>query len=194
MEGSGVVTRLLGEWRQGNKGALDELAPYVYQELRRLARSCMKDERTEHTLQPTALIHEAYVRLVQQNAPELANRAHFFAVAAHIMRQVLVDFARTRRAAKRGSGKDNASLDDAIMVVAGEQRTQRLLELHDALDMLEKLDPRKASVIELRYFGGLSREEVAEALGLTLATVKRDLSLGEAFIRREMRGQKDKTG
>jgi RNA polymerase sigma factor (TIGR02999 family) len=143
----------------------------------------MRRERPEHTLQPTALIHEAYVRLVDQSLPSFNSRTHFFGVAARIMRQVLVDFARAHRAEKRGSGR-KTPLDEAIRLTT--EPSVDLLELHDALDRLAAFDARKAKVIEMRYFGGLSRDEVAEALELTLATVKRDLMLGEAWLRREL--------
>lgn len=177
------VTRLLIAWHDGQPAALDELAPIVYAELRRLAAAYMRRERPEHTLQPTALIHEAYMRLVDQSLPVFDSRTHFFGVAARIMRQVLVDFARARRAEKRGSGL-KAPLDDAIHLSANPSAD--LIDLHEALERLAAFDPRKANVIEMRYFGGLTREEVADALHLTLATVKRDLMLAEAWLRREL--------
>lgn len=178
------VTRLLIDWRDGKRAALDELTPIVYQELRRIATAYMRKERPDHTLQPTALINEAYMRLVDQSVPQFNSRSHFFGVAAHIMRQVLVDFARTRGAAKRGDDK-KVPFDEARAVSV--EPSAELIDLHEALDRLAAHDERKAKVIELRYFGGLSREEVAEALGLTLATVKRDLTLAEAWLRRDMR-------
>jgi RNA polymerase sigma factor (TIGR02999 family) len=177
------VTRLLIAWHDGQPAALDELTPIVYTELRRLAAAYMRRERREHTLQPTALIHEAYMRLVDQRLPVFDSRTHFFGVAARIMRQVLVDFARAHRSEKRGSGLQ-APLGDAIHLSANPSAD--LIDLHDALDRLAAFDARKAQVIELRYFGGLTREEVAEAMDLTLATVKRDLMLGEAWLRREL--------
>jgi len=179
-----TVTRLLGEWRTGDRAALDALTPLVYQELRRLAASYMRSERSGHALQPTALIHEAYIRLVDDTNPNFNGRSHFFGVAAQIMRQILIDFARNRIAQKRGAGAEHVGIleHDAISL----DRTDELLAIHAAIDKLEKQDARKAKVIELRYFGGLNRDEIAEALSLTLATVKRDLALAEAFLRREL--------
>lgn len=186
-----TVTRLLGSWRGGNREALDALTPIVYQELRRLASSYMKSERKGHSLQPTALIHEAYLRLVDGTAPDFNGRAHFFGVAAQIMRQILIDYARSRTAQKRGGGAEHVGLldQDAIRL----DKTDELLAIHEALDKLELLDKRKAKVIELRYFGGLNRDEIAETLSMTLATVKRDLALGEAFLRRELTGNREGT-
>jgi RNA polymerase sigma factor (TIGR02999 family) len=180
------VTTLLERWRGGDRSALDEITPIVYAELRKLATAYMRRERSEHTLQPTALIHEAYMRLVDQRLPAFNSRTHFFGVAAHIMRQVLVDFARAHRSEKRGAGM-KAPLDEAMHL--STTPSPDLLDLHDALDRLAVFDARKARVIELRYFGGLTREEVAEALDLTLATVKRDLTLAEAWLRRELSGR-----
>jgi RNA polymerase sigma factor (TIGR02999 family) len=177
------ITRLLADWQKGDDAALDRLTPIVYDELRRLARAYMRREREDHTLQATALIHEAYVRLVNQRLPSMAHRTQFFGIAAHIMRQVLVDFARAHRAAKRGSGQ-KVTLDEAMHLA--DARSQDLLDLHDAIERLAAFDSRKARVIELRYFGGLTREEVAGTLQLTVSTVKRDLSLAEAWLRREL--------
>jgi RNA polymerase sigma factor (TIGR02999 family) len=182
-DAAGDVTGLLNAWRGGNKAALDRLTPILYQELRRLAAAYMRRERPDHTLQPTALIHEAYARLVDQSVGSINSRTHFFGVAAHIMRQVLVDSARAHRSEKRGGG--NVVQLDTALQVAAEFRPD-LLEIHEALERLAAFDERKAKVVELRYFGGLTREEVAEALGLTLATVKRDLALAEAWLRREL--------
>lgn len=182
---AGQVTGLLARWRGGDQQALDAIAPIVYAELRKLAAAYMRRERPDHTLQPTALIHEAYVRLVDQQLPAFDNRSHFFGIAAQIMRQVLVDFARAHRADKRGSGL-KAPLEEAALLSI--EPSGRLIDLHEALERLAAFDARKAKVIELRYFGGLTREEVADALNLTLATVKRDLSLGEAWLRRELAG------
>ena len=177
------VTHLLIKWHDGERAALDELTPIVYTELRRLAASYMRRERPEHTLQPTALIHEAYMRLVDQSLPVFDSRTHFFGVAARIMRQVLVDFSRARRSAKRGSGL-KTPLDEAVRL--STEPAVDVVDLHDALERLAAFDPRKAKVIELRYFGGLTRDEVADTLHLTLGTVKRDLMLGEAWLRREL--------
>ena len=177
------VTHLLIRWHEGQRAALDELTPLVYAELRKLAAAYMRRERSEHTLQPTALINEAYMRLVDQSLPMFNSRTHFFGVAAQIMRQVLVDFARAHRSEKRGSGQ-KSPLDEALRLTT--EPSTDLLDLHDALERLSTFDARKARVIELRYFGGLTRDEVAEAMDLTLATVKRDLMLGEAWLRREL--------
>lgn len=184
----GDITQLLVRWHDGERAALDEITPIVYGELRRLASAYMRRERQEHTLQPTALIHEAYVRLVGQDLPAFNSRTHFFGIAAQIMRQVLVDFARAHKAEKRGSGL-RSPLDEAMHL--STEPSADLLDLHEALERLASFDARKAKVIELRYFGGLTREEVAQALDLTLATVKRDLSLGEAWLRRELSAQPD---
>ncbi|MBI3684554.1 MAG: sigma-70 family RNA polymerase sigma factor [Acidobacteria bacterium] len=180
------ITRLLVEWKTGSKEALDLLMPLVYQELRKLADSYLKRERSDHTLQPTALIHEAYLRLADQRLPEWRNRAHFFGVAAQIMRQVLVDAARRHRAAKRGRGS-KTSLAESVLVSAS--RAPDLVALDDALLELEKLDPRKVRGIELKYFGGLTIQEAADALGVSEATISRDLRSGEAFLRRYLAGQ-----
>lgn len=177
------ITQLLVRWRSGEPAALDAMTPIVYGELRKLAVAYMRRERPEHTLQPTALIHEAYVRLVDQRLPAFNSRTHFYGVAAQIMRQVLVDFARARRADKRGAGLQ-APLEAALHL--SQEPSTDLLALHEALERLAAFDARKARVIELKYFGGLTREEVAEALDLTVPTVKRDLALGEAWLRREL--------
>ena len=177
------ITKLLIDWKGGNAEALNELAPMVYQELRKLAASCLRSDRPDHTLQPTALIHEAYLRLIDQSMPGWQNRSHFFGVAARLMRQVLVDFARSRQSQKRGGG-NKVTLNEAVAY--SEENSSRLLEINEALDRLAAFDERKCKVIELRYFGGLDREEIAEALGVSLATVKRDLAIAEAWLRREM--------
>lgn len=182
-DATGDVTRLLIDWREGKEAALDQLTPLIYQELRKLAGAYMRRERGEHTLQPTALIHEAYVRLIDQSVPNFNSRTHFFGVAARLMRQVLVDFARTRQALKRGDG-DKVPLNEAIAV--GQEPTAALLDLNDALDLLATVNPQQAKVIELRYFGGLSRGEIAEALDISLARVKRDLAESEVWLRREL--------
>lgn len=182
------VMRLLADWKSGDRAALDRLMPIVYGEMRRLAAYHLKNERPGHTLQPTALIHEAYLRLMNQEPPTVVSAPHFYSVASQVMRQVLVDFARSRKAAKRGAG-NQAPLEEASAM--SEQRADELLALDEALDRLKALDERKARVIELRFFGGFQREEIASALALTLATVKRDLILGEAWLRRELTGGTD---
>lgn len=182
-EPSQNVTVLLQDWQAGSRAALDQLTPVVYSELRRLAGSYLRRERSGHTLQPTALVHEAYVRLVNQNAPTFQNRAHFFAIAAHLMRQIIVDFARRHRSQKHGAGK-KTSLDGRDPGTADP--FAHFLDLHEALDRLAAIDERKSRVIEMKYFAGLQREEIAEAIGLSLGSVKRDLLMGEAWLRREL--------
>lgn len=174
------ITAILQSWDRDPEAAIGQLTPVLYAELRRLAASYLRRERPNHTLQPTALIHEAYLRLMDQPSPAWRDRAHFFGVAARIMRQILVDFARRYHAAKRDGGVQ-VTLDAGAL--ASLDRSEELLAVDEALDKLRAVDSRKCQVIELRYFGGLTRDEIAEALGLTLPTVKRDLSLGEAWLR-----------
>ncbi|MCC6587133.1 MAG: sigma-70 family RNA polymerase sigma factor [Bryobacterales bacterium] len=181
------LTRLLVEWKQGNKAALDTLTPVVYQELRRLAGSYLRRERPDHTLQPTALINEAYMRLVDQNTPQFQSRAHFFGVASQLMRQILVDHARAHRAAKRGGDGKKVSLEDAT--VFSEERSEDLLALDEALNKLTGFDERKAKVVELRFFGGLSIEEIGQALDISVATVGRELRMAQAWLFRAMNGE-----
>ncbi|MBM3784317.1 MAG: sigma-70 family RNA polymerase sigma factor [Acidobacteria bacterium] len=176
------VTRLLGEWRDGNRAALDALLPLVYEELRKLAESYIGREREGHTLQPTALVHEAYVRLIGQEVPDFQNRAHFFGVAAHLMRQVLVDSARKFRAAKRGGGR-KVSLDGIGIDIGDDKANSPFLSLNEALENLEKVDARKAKILEMKYFGGLTLDEIVEASGVSKATVSRDLRSAEAWVR-----------
>lgn len=182
------ITRLLMDWTsKGDEAALEALTPVVYGELRKLALSYLRRERSDHTLQPTALIHEAYLRLVDQNVPEWRSRSHFFGVAAQLMRQILVDHARARSAAKRGGGEAKLSLDQGFQY--SEERSDQLVALDDALTDLAKLDPRKSKVVELRYFGGLSVEETAEALGISVATVGRELRFAEAWLHKLITGE-----
>jgi RNA polymerase sigma factor (TIGR02999 family) len=181
------VTRLLVAWRDGQPGALDRLIPLVYDELRRQARRQLRQERAGHTLQPTALVHEAFLRLVGQSA-QWQNRRHFFAVASQAMRRVLVDHARARDAAKRGDGATRVTLDDAA--VEGRPAEVDVLALDEVLGRLEQLDPRQARVVELRYFGGLSAPEAAEALEVSLATVNRDWAMARAWLFRELGGRR----
>ena len=178
------VTELLYSWSHGNRQAFNDLAPLVYSELRRLAESYFRNERIGHVLQPTALIHEAYLRLISQSRPEWRSRSHFYGVAAQIMRQVLVDYARNSRAAKRGGGVQPVPLD-AVLAYAPE-RSSGILELDDALKLLAEVDERKCRAIELRYFGGLTVDETAEALGISPATVGRELRMAEAWLHREL--------
>ena len=181
-----AVTRLLVNWKSGSKEALDSLTPIVYNELRRLADHYLRDEHAAQTLQPTALVHEAYMRLVAQSLPDWESRSHFFGVAAHLMRQILVDHARRRTSAKRGSGAAKVSIEESVSFAPGAHREIEALD--DALNGLAALDPRKAKVIELRFFGGFSAEETAQALGISIATVGREQRLAEAWLHREMSG------
>jgi len=176
------VTQLLVQWANGNKEALDDLTPLVYKELRRLAANQLRKERKSHTLQPTALVHEAYLRLVDQKNPTWQNRSHFFGVAARLMRQILVDHARTKQAHKRAVCK--VSLEDALSFQ--QERSRDLLALDSSLSALEKLDPRKCRAVELRYFGGLSMDEIAQTLEVSAVTVRRDLRMAEAWLNRQM--------
>lgn len=178
------VTRLLAEWAKGNPQALDDLTPLVYQELRRLASTYLRRERKSHTLQPTALVHEAYLRLVDQKNPNWQNRSHFFGVAARLMRQILVDHARGRQADKRAALK--VTLTEAVTFQP--ERSGELLALDASLVALEKFDPRKCKAVELRYFGGLSMDEIARSLDVSAVTVRRDLRMAEAWLHRDMRG------
>jgi len=187
MEGSPSISGLLAAWGKGEPAALEQLTPRVYGELHKLARAYLRRGRPGQSLQPTALINEAYLRLLDQPQPiEWENRAHFFGIAARLMRLILVDHARAHRAAKRGGNAAVVTLDDCMAVSPG--RAPDVLEVDEALDRLAEVDERKAKVIEMRYFGGMNREEVAAALGLTLPTVKRDLRLGEAWLRRFLAG------
>ena len=178
------VTHLLKAWGAGDHEALDELMPVVYSELRMLARGYLSGERRDHTLQATALVNEAYLRLIEQNRVSWQSRAHFFGIAAQMMRRILVDHARKHRADKRGSGLAPVPLDEALD--AAEQGNIDLTALDDALTTLAELDPRQARVVELRYFGGLSIEETAEVLKLSPATVKREWATARAWLRREL--------
>lgn len=177
------VTTLLQEWSNGDKVALDKLAPLVYDELRRLARHYMRGERANATLQTTALVNEAYMRLVDCNRMRFTDRAHFFAVAAQFMRRILVDQAR-RRNLKRGAGLQHISLDEAASF--GPERDADLVMLDDAMLALARFDPRKAQIIEMRFFGGLSVEETAEVLNISPITVMRDWSTARAWLYREL--------
>lgn len=179
-----LITQLLMDWRGGDSAALEKLAPIVYEEMRRIARRYMKGERAGHTLQTSALVNEAYMRLVDHNNIQWENRAHFFAVAAQAMRRVLVDHARNRNYQKRGGGAHKVEFDEAWM--AASERAAEFIALNDALTDLENVDPRKGKVVEMRYFGGLSVEETAEALGVSPITVKRDWNLARAWLLRAL--------
>ncbi len=182
---TGEVTRLLGELGRGQKDAMNQLLPLVYDELHRLARGYFRRERGEHTLQPTALVHEAYIRLVDQKSP-MDSRGHFLAVAATQMRRILLDYARKHKAARRGGGGQQVLLEDTMAIVA--QRPVDMIALDTALHKLAELDPKQTQLVELRYFGGLSVEETAEVMGVSPATVKRNWSSARAFLHREMTG------
>lgn len=177
------LTLLLRRWSEGDRSALEELTPLVYDQLRMLADGYMRRERPDHTLQPTALIHEAYLRLVDQSQP-FESRHQFYGVAAHLMRMILVDHARARRTAKRGSGAERIPLDDVQLLPA--QRGIDLLALDEALDRLAAFDERKARAIELRYFAGMSVEETAGLLEVSVATVRRELRFAENWLCRQL--------
>lgn len=182
------VTRLLQAWSDGNQEALDKLVPLVYEELHRLARHYMTGERPGHTLQTSELVNEAYMRLVDWKNVQWQNRAHFFGVAAQMMRRILVDFARSRNYVKRGGEARRVSISE-VAVVAPE-RGEDLIALDEALQSLAAIDPRKSRIVELRFFGGLSVEETADVLRISPRTVMRDWSLAQAWLYRELRGVK----
>lgn len=182
---SARVSLLLANWRQGDQEAREALVPLVYSELRRIARRHLWREHPGHTLESAALVHEAYLRLIGQRSPPWQNRAHFFGVAARLMRQILVDHARNRLAAKRGAGVPRLSLD--AQVASPHQHEVDLVALDDALDRLAALDPRQGRIIELRFFAGLSIEETALVLGISPATVKREWTTARAWLLRELR-------
>ena len=184
--GRSEVTELLQQWGEGRKEALDRLLPEIYAELRRLAASYLRRERPDHTLQPTALVHEAFLKLVDQRAVRWQNRAHFFGIAARSMRQILVERARARRAAKRGGSRVRVTLDPGLMAAAPQAVDLEVLD--DALTRLGKLDPDLAHVVDVRFFGGLSIEEAAEALDISPATVKRRWTVAKAWLARELGG------
>jgi RNA polymerase sigma-70 factor, ECF subfamily len=186
-ESAGEITQLLQGWRGGNREALDSLLPIVYKELRRLAHFQLRQERPDHTLQSAALVHEAYVRLVGQNPPRVESRSHFYAIAAQLMRQILVDYARRHRAGKRGGGVEALSLQDAAVSALGKKKDVDIVALDNALHALARIDARKAQVVELRFFGGLNFNETAEVLGVSANTVARDWSTARAWLHREMR-------
>jgi RNA polymerase sigma factor (TIGR02999 family) len=188
MESAATVTQLLFRWSHGDRAALEELAPLVQQELYSLAKSYLRRGRPNQTLQPTALVNEAWLRLIGQSTIiQWEDRCHFYGIAARLMRIVLVDYARTRLTTKRGGAIQPLTLEHVNPVTPG--KAPEILEVDEALDRLAQFDERKAKVVELRYFGGMSREEIGSALGLTLPTVKRDLRLGEAWLRRFLAGE-----
>lgn len=183
-ETSPAVTELLSDWSHGDGAALEKIAPLVYGELRRLAHHYMNGEAPDHTLQTTALVNEAYLRLVNQRKPSFANRSHFLAVAAKAMRQILVNYAKASRRQKRGGAASKVELDEAALV--SPQQSGAILDLNEALEKLTALDSRKAEVVELRYFGGLKQEEIAEVLKVSPVTVRRDWLFARAWLYHEL--------
>lgn len=178
------VTQLLLDWSSGDKAALDKLMPLVYEELRRLAHHYMGRERPGHTLQTTAIVNEAYLQLIDQKNVQWQNRAHFFGIAAHLMRRVLASYARSRHYAKRGGGARQVSLEEAMIV--SEERAADMVTLDDALTALAEIDQRKSQIVEMRFFGGLTVEDTAEVLGVSPGTVMRDWTMAKAWLRREI--------
>ena len=184
---------MLIDWSGGNSDAPARLMPLVYEELRRLARQYLQRERPDHTLQATGLVHEAYLRLVDQSTTTWQNRAHFFGVAAQVMRRVLVDYARAHRAEKRGGRWEKIAFDDALVPLA--EGSVDLIALDDALKDLLTFDPRQSQIVELRFFGGLTNEEIGEVLDVSPTTVKREWRMAKAWLRREIRtGEDDASG
>ena len=179
-----LVSQLLQRWSEGDRSAFDQLMPLVYAELRQMARRYVRQERADHTLQTTALIHEAYLKLLGQQEKEWKNRAHFFGVAAQAMRHILVDYARARKMGKRGGGAQQFSLDEAITL--SPKRAADLVALDDALSMLAKLDQRQSQIVELRFFGGLTEEEISEILKVSTRTVRSDWRLARSWLLREL--------
>jgi RNA polymerase sigma-70 factor (ECF subfamily) len=180
------ITQLLKDWGNGDQAARDQLMPLVYEELRRMAHQHMRKERPGHTLQTSALVNEAFVRLVDQSEVEWQNRAHFFGIAAQMMRRILVDYARSRQYAKRGGGAQQVSFDEALF--ASEERADEVVALDDALKDLAQFDQRKSQIVELRFFGGLSIDETAELLKVSPGTVMRDWTLAKAWLRKQIVG------
>jgi len=179
------ITRMLREWSDGNREALENLMPLVYDELHRQAARFLRRERADHTLQATALIHETYIKLIDQREANWESRAHFFAIAANLMRRILVDHARAKYREKRGGNAVKLPLEEA-MLISGEEKNVDLMALDEALTRLEKIDEQQARVVELRYFGGLSLEETAEALRVSRTTVANDWSMAKAWLHREL--------
>lgn len=185
MQSPEAITQLLIDWGKGDQAALDRLMPLVYAELRRLATNYLRRERTGHTLQPTALVNEAYLKLVGQKNAKWQNRAHFFAISAQLMRRILVDHARRRHAEKRG-GSEQQRLSITSAEDLGDQSALDLLALNEALDELSKMDPQQGRIVELKFFGGLSIDETAEVLGISHATVEREWKSARAWLRRQL--------
>jgi RNA polymerase sigma factor (TIGR02999 family) len=184
-ENSQQITQLLNQWSNGDAKVLDDLMPLVYIELRRQAAGYLRRERIDHTLQPTALINEAYLKLIDQRDVKWQNRAHFFAIAAQAMRRILVDYARERKREKRGGAAENLPIEEALTIVSGEKSVD-LVALDEALNKLAKFDERQAKVVELRYFSGLSIDETAEVLNVSNVTVRRDWNMAKAWLHQEI--------
>ena len=178
------VTQLLAHWSHGDDAALGELTPLVYEELRRLAHHHMGREHPDHTLQTTALVNEAYLRLAGQTSPNFTNRSHFFAVAAQAMRQILVNYAKASQSQKRGGGAIKVELDEAAIV--SPEQSKAIVDLHEAIERLGALDSRKARVVELKYFGGLNHDEIAEVMKISTVTVRRDWVFAKAWLYDEL--------
>jgi len=183
LQDPGSVTKLLLDWRNGDQSALDRLTPIIYEDLLRLARARLKAEYRQSTLQPTALVHESYLRLADQARLECESRAHFYAVAANVMRRVLIDYARKRKAQKRGGG---VRITLKTGMDFGDERAADSMLLDEALQKLAEFDERKSQAIELKFFGGMTTEEIGTVLGISVATVGRELRVGQAWLRREM--------
>ncbi len=181
------VTQLLADWSHGDDAALGELTPLVYEELRRLAHHFMEGQRPEHTLQTTALVNEAYLRLADQTSPNFTNRSHFFAVAAQAMRQILVNYAKASQSQKRGGGALKIELDEAAIV--SPEQSKAIVDLHEALERLATLDSRKGRVVELKYFGGLNHDEIAEVMKISTVTVRRDWVFAKAWLHNELHNE-----
>ncbi len=179
------ITLILNEWSRGSKEALNKLMPYVYDELHRQAARYLRQERTGHTLQTSALINEAYLKLIDQKAVNLESRTHFFAIAANAMRQILIDYARTKHRQKRGGENEKIPLEENLMIASSEKNID-LIALDEALTRLEKIDKRQTQVVELRYFSGLSLEETAEVLQISRATTAREWAMAKAWLYREL--------
>jgi len=184
-ESSSQVTQLLSRWGKGDRSVLDQLTPLVYNELRRLAHRHMSGERPDHTLQTTALVNEAYLKLADQTHANWSNRAHFFAAAARAMRQILVNYALSYKAQKRGGGAAKVELDEALLVASAQ--SSEVIEVNEALERLNELEPRKAQIVELKYFGGLTQDEIAEVLKISAVTVRREWRFAKAWLYHELR-------
>ncbi len=184
-ENSQHITQLLNQWSDGDAEVLDDLLPLVYKELRRQAAGYLRRERSDHTLQPTALINEAYLKLIDQRDVKWQNRAHFFAIAAQAMRRILVDYARERHREKRGGAAENLPIDEALTIVSQEKSVD-LVALDEALNNLAQFDERQAKVVELRYFSGLSIDEAAEVLNVSNVTIRRDWNMAKAWLHQEI--------